>query len=200
MIDKTMLHPFVIEEKITSDDLSTTELEVIKSSVAKDASLSKEVKDSLDFKLNSMIISRKCKSVDDQVVSYIERHGHVDTLHFDFFNNPIEGKIEIHDTQVGDYVTGYKITPIEDIADQFSNKESRRLFQNTVRFCEECGRPISKGYTNEEGFLCDNAEFAIHMDSVYGQGKWFSGPDGYYALDEKDGQYKPTGWYITDFE
>lgn len=49
MIDKAMLKPFVIEEEFTSDDLSTTELKVIKSSVSNDTSLSKEVKDSLDF-------------------------------------------------------------------------------------------------------------------------------------------------------
>ena len=48
--------------------------------------------------------------------------------------------------------------------------------------------------------LCDNVEFAIYMDKIYGKGNWYGGPDGYYALDERDGKYKPTGWYATDFE
>lgn len=200
MIDKAMLKPFVIEEEFTSDDLSTTELKVIKSSVSNDTSLSKEVKDSLDFKLNSMINSRKCETVDDQITNYIERHGRVDTPNFDFFNNHIEGKIEICDRLEGDYVFDYKHVPIEEIADQFSDEQTVRLFRDTVRFCEDCGRPVSKGYTNEESFLCDNVEFAIYMDKIYGKGNWYGGPDGYYALDERDGKYKPTGWYATDFE
>lgn len=200
MIDKAMLQPFAIEKKFTSDDLSATELDVIKSSVNKDTSLSREVKDSLNFKLNSMIDSRKCYTVDDQIINYIERHGRADTPNFDFFNNPIEGKIEICDTQIGDYVFDHKGVPVEEIADQFSDEQSIRLFRDTVRFCEDCGRPISKGYTNEESFLCDNAEFAIHMDKIYGQGNWYCGPDEYYALDERDGKYKPTGWYVIDFE
>ncbi len=199
MIDKTMIHPFVIEEQFMSDDLSTMELEVIRDSMNNDTSLSEEVKKAMNFKLNSMIESRKCNSVDDQVTNYIQRHGSVDTQNFDFFYNPIERKIEICDTEVGDYAMDYEGIPIDDIADQFE-KEIRRLFYDNIRFCESCGRPITKGYTNEESFLCDNAEFAIHMDKIYGKGNWCSGPDGYYALDEKDGKYKPTGWYITDFE
>ena len=38
------------------------------------------------------------------------------------------------------------------------------------------------------------------MDAIYGKGNWVSGPDGYYALDKRDGKYKPTGWYAIDFE
>jgi len=199
MIDKAMLKPFVIEEEFTSDDLSTTELKVIKSSVSNDTSLSKEVKDSLDFKLNSMINSRKCETIDAQSINYIERHGSASTHNFKFFNNPVENKIEICDLESGEYVFDHKCMPIQDIADQF-DKEIRQTFMNHVVFCESCGRPVSKGFTNEEIVLCDNAEFAIHMDAIYGKGNWVSGPDGYYALDERDGKYKPTGWYATDFE
>lgn len=199
MIYKAMLKPFVIEEEFTSDDLSTTELKVIKSSVSNDTSLSKEVKDSLDFKLNSMINSRKCEIIDAQSINYIERHGSASTHNFKFFNNPVENKIEICDLESGEYVSDHKCMPIQDIADQF-DKEIRQTFMNHVVFCENCGRPVSKGFTNEEIVLCDNAEFAIHMDAIYGKGNWVSGPDGYYALDERDGKYKPTGWYAIDFE
>lgn len=199
MIDKAMLKPFVIEEEFTSDDLSITELKVIKSSVSNDTSLSKEVKDSLDFKLNSMIASRTCKTIDTQSINYIERHGSANAHNFKFFNNPIEDKIEICDLESGEYVFDHKCMAIQDIAEQF-DKESREAFMNHVVFCENCGRPVSKGFTNEEIVLCDNAEFAIYMDAIYGKGNWVSGPDGYYALDERDGKYKPTGWYITDFE
>ncbi len=136
---------------------------------------------------------------DAQSLNYIERHGSASTHNFKFFNNPVEDKIEICDLESGEYVFDHKCIPIQDIVDQF-DKEIRQAFMNHVVFCESCGRPVSKGFTNEEIVLCDNAEFAIHMDAIYGKGNWVSGPDGYYALDKRDGKYKPTGWYEIDFE
>lgn len=199
MIDKTMIKPFEVKNDLVSNDLSVPELKVIKNSVSNDNSLSKELKDSLDFKLESMMASRTCKTIDAQSLNYIERHGSASTHNFKFFNNPVEDKIEICDLESGEYVFDHKCIPIQDIADQF-DKEIRQAFMNHVVFCESCGRPVSKGFTNEEIVLCDNAEFAIHMDAIYGKGNWVSGPDGYYALDERDGKYKPTGWYVIDFE
>ena len=49
-----------------------------------------------------------------------------------------------------------------------------------VRFCDYCGAPMQDGFTDESGFthFCCYTEFAIDMDSRYGEDNWRPEPTG----------------------
>ena len=71
-----------------------------------------------------------------------------------------------------------------------------------IRFCEECGKPMDKGYTVDGGFYyCCEECFEPTMDRDYGQGNWrgteeINIRDGFYEYLE-DGDWIATALYYT---
>ena len=64
---------------------------------------------------------------------------------------------------------------IQDILDE--------NYQTEIRFCEECGKPMDKGYIAGDGdwYCCEDC-FESAMNATYGKGKWkATKEEGYYG-------------------
>lgn len=101
----------------------------------------------------------------------------------------------------------YKI-PLDDLED-IDNIPDDCLpdgFHDEIRFCSICGRPMDRGFTDENTYICSETEFILYMDETYGKRSWKAtteeiiGDDGCYVYQEnEDSEWEDTGWYYTEW-
>lgn len=99
-----------------------------------------------------------------------------------------------------------EIVQSDALNSQYKFKNTKKLdsLNLNIRICSVCGKPITEGYTNDDGdfYYCSDAEFIRYMDELYGEGKWrpeeTGNKDWCYEYFDNDEWYPQLSYY-TDF-
>lgn len=121
------------------------------------------------------------------------------TYHFayDYYMNKIHLQVIQHDGSILLECEFEKSEELDEVFEKNSDLE--------IRICSVCGKPITEGYTNNDGdfYYCSDSEFENYMDLTYGEGKWRPEETGLknwcYEYLEDDDEWYPQSSYYTDF-
>lgn len=86
---------------------------------------------------------------------------------------------------------------VQDILDSYYKVE--------MRFCDECGKPYDAGFIAGDGdYYCCEECFEPMMNREYGEGKWKATEEegyygGLYAYLDKNGKWRDTGFFYTEW-
>lgn len=195
------IKPFSYSDMISSS-MSPIEIQYLTKLIKTDMAVSPETRNQLIAKLESL------KPTDDLPLSsqYVKNNGSCNAGEFYFMYDSIQNTIEVVDNENGEYaLQNINVSAIDDIIEDCFSIESVDAFLNHVRFCSICGRPMDRGYTDEDSWICSDSEFALMMDETYGINNWR------IALKEEKEKYEcefmyyekgfwiPSTWYCTEW-
>lgn len=114
--------------------------------------------------------------------------------------------ITAYEIRIDGYINShtYTVSPSFNI-DEFLNE----IEWDDVRICDICGKPMTKGYTNEELYICSDIEFVNFMNDNYLGSEYVSwipinsGEEdlynGMYKACNSNGEWVDTYWYYTEW-
>lgn len=173
-----------------------------------DTKYGKDTTEILISKLNHM--KNNIKNCDQLQCEYLKNHIYHKAGDFEFEYDPNTEYYSVYDNKSGQHameVMAGLYNGLYTLSDYFSDVDSaEQRYNDQIRFCTLCGKPMIHGYTNDDMYICDDSEFYIYMDKVYGAGDWRAASeeelhvyDACYMYKDNCGTWRPTDWYLTDW-
>lgn len=193
-------------EDLVTNILVPIEIEYFINLVKEDSSISDDTREVIISKLN--YLKDNYNADPDLTMSSIMNLYHIDVggIRFDYYPN--DETIEIIDSDTGDYISDSRMVKnFNDIIDIDNCGEIGEKIEERVRFCSLCGRPMDRGYTNEDMYICSDSEFCLYMDKLYGSFNWRSSTEeelqkydaNYMCREDQNKDWEPLNWYYTEW-
>lgn len=147
--------------------------------------------------------------LDEPLVAFMKNNGEyecesVNNLKYHFVYDYLTHKIHLQIIEPDhSFLFKCSFKTSEELEEIIENEP--KCMDEKIRVCSICGKPITEGYTNEDGdfYFCSDSEFVDFMNETYGEGRWRPEETGYEGwcyevFDEEDG-WCPQSSYYTDF-
>lgn len=207
---KRLMEKINIDELEINDYLSDLEIDYLIDRIRNndDTKYGKDTTEIMISKLNHM--KNNIKNCDNLQCEYLKNHIYRKAGDFEFEYDPSTEYYSAYDTKSGQHameVIAGLDNGLYTLSDYFSNIDSaEQRYNDQIRFCTLCGKPMVRGYTNNDTFICSDSEFYIYMDKVYGTGCWrialeeeLHQYDACFMYKDKCETWRPTDWYLTDW-
>ena len=193
---------------------SNLELNYLSNLIFNDPNISDITKRSLSEKINYLSERNTEKMGEsDKSLRYLINNHETSAGPFNFWFNHIQNEIEYSDNETGDYANDgiYYYDSLDDFMHNMYSKdiqdEEVDKYQEHVRICSICGKPIDTGYTDECDYICSDSEFGLYMDDLYGVDNWRPATmeevnkyeASYMYREPGEEQWKSSPWYITEW-
>lgn len=152
----------------------------------------------------------------DKTMAFLALHPYFETENYTFISeldNP--GQIMYPAVDVsGGFIDDFIMVSSKDEMDTCLEIEYQKAnhkygainVNDSLRFCDICGSPMEKGFTDESMYICSDMEFYNHMNQTYPNG-WRPATEeevnqcdaNFMYYDIENDHWEPMEWYWTEW-